>query len=265
MLYFLPWIRQVERMPCVAVVHKMRERFKRLKNDFCELNVFEKIFDILTIAIMVTVTVIQIVTKDDFIKTIQLEMNIAASAALFLTHILFKEKYLLGGLSLKNQKYINVIVLIGSFGGQYFILGNYYSNYDTATHLVAGSIVCFIGYGIYEFQAKEKSFVKPSLSSMYSFLFSMFTAIFWEIFEFSADFITGGTCQGYDMTLDCDKFFYFRWFTAAAKPVNQSALYDTFADLFAALITSSITVLIMFFVLKKQKAKAEKEEVLLNA
>lgn len=246
----------------------MKARFTRLGNDFSELNIFEKIFDILTFAIMVTVTVIQIVTKNDFMKTIQLELNIAASAALFLTHILFRETSLLGGLSLQNQKYINIIVLIGSFGGQYFCLGEYYSNYDTATHLVAGSVICFIGYGIYEFQAKEKCCLKPGLSTMYAFLFSMFAATFWEIFEFSSDFIIGGTCQGYNLTLDSDKFFYFKWFTSAAKPELQYALYDTFADLYAALITAVITAVIMFFVLKKKKAEAEKkekEEVSLNA
>lgn len=246
----------------------MKERFIRLKADFRELGIFDKIFDILTVAIMVSVTVIQAVKNDDFMTTLQLAVNIAAAVALFLTHILFPSHSLLGGLSLKNQKYIDIIVLIGSFGGQYLAIGHYYSNYDTVTHLVTGSVICFIGYGIYEFTAKEKGYLKPALSSMFSFLFSMFAGLFWEVFEFSSDFIIGGTCQGYDLSLESDKFFYFKWFTSAVKPELQYALYDTFADLYAALITGIITAVIMFFVLKKKKTEAEKkekEEVSLNA
>lgn len=243
---------------------RLRNNLIRLKDDFISLGLFDKIFDTLVFAAMVTVTVIQVVTKDDYFKTLQLCLNIAASLALFIAHILFREGSLFGSLSLKCQKYINVVVLLGSLGGQFFVLGDYYSNYDTLTHFVASPFVCLIAYYIYEFYAKEEAFRKPLLCSTYCFYMSLSVGILWEVFEFCSDFLLGGTCQGYNLSLGDDKFFYFRWFTSAAKPELQYALYDTFADIIGALITTLITAVIMTVVLKKKQSaygneKAEKE------
>lgn len=234
----------------------MKKRFISIKEEFSSLSLFERLFDIFTVLAMVTVTMISVIRKDDIMLILQLCLNIAASLSLFLTHFLFKTTSLFGSLSLRCQKYINIIVLIGSFGGQYFALGRYYSNYDTMTHLVTGSLVCFIGYYIYEFYAEEPAYKKPMLCSTYCYFISMTAALLWELFEFGSDFLLGSTCQGYNLGLKTDKFFYFRWFSLAQRPEMQYALYDTFADLFAAFITASVTAAVISAVLKKRHKTA---------
>lgn len=259
-LFVLSYCERKECLPQAYELRKMKKRFIRLGKDFSALTLTERIFDILTVIAMITVTVLQIIKYDDGFKTLQLAMNIAAALALFLSHILFSEKTLFGGLSLEMQKYINIVVLFGSFGGQYFCMGDYISNYDTITHLVTGSVFCLFGLGIYEFQSKENAFEKPALATSFSLFFSMFTALFWELFEFSSDFITGGTCQGYNLSLDDEKFFYFKALPGCVKPEQQYALYDTFADVYAAVITAAVTSVIIYAVLKKKKAAKKSEE-----
>ena len=233
----------------------MKKRFIRLRDGFLSLPLFDRIFDTAVFIGMIVVTVLQILTKDEPFKVLQLCLNIAASLTFFLSHLLFSERSLPGSISLRCQKYIDIIVLFGSIGGQYLILGDYYSNYDTATHLVTGCVVCLIGVSVFEHYIKEPAFKKPTLCALFSFFMSMTVSLMWEIFEFVSDFFFGGTCQGYDLPADSSKFFYFHWFSFAPRPEAQHGLYDTFADVIAGMLTAALTSFIIAKVLQKKKRK----------
>ena len=243
---------------------KMKKRFRKVKTNFGKLPLAEKVFDILMIVAMIGATLHIALTDPDSFMIIQLTMNIAATLTLFLTQFLFSDKSLFGSMSMSAQKYINFIVLFGSFGGQYLASLDVrlvdFDGYDTWTHVLTGCVVCFLGYHIFEHYSKKPAYENPTFCSVFSFFFSMTGALFWEVFEFSSDFLTGSHCQGYNLSLETEKFFYYRWFTFAVRDPQQYALYDTFADIFAALLTATITCIIMAKVLKRIKAKKEATE-----
>ncbi|MCQ2462184.1 MAG: hypothetical protein MJ177_02115 [Clostridia bacterium] len=239
----------------------MKKRFLRVRDDFSALPLFDKIFDIAVVAVMITVTVLQAALKDDGITTMQLGLNIASSLTLFITHFLFSPKCAPGGLSLKCQKYIDIIVLFGSVGGQFITMNKYYDNYDTATHLVTGSVVCFIAYYLYEYYSNEPPYKNKKLCAMFCFFMSVSVSLLWEIFEFVSDFLTGSTCQGYDLGAGNEKFFYFDWFSFAVKPELPGAMYDTFADVIAGLITAIITTAVISRLMKRKAAHLQNESL----
>lgn len=235
----------------------MKKRISRVATEFSALPLFDKIFDLSVFAVMVTVTVLQAALKDDGTTTMQLGLNIASSLALFIAHFIFSTDTVPGGLSLRCQKYISIIVLFGSVGGQYLIMGQYYSNYDTAIHLVTGSVVCFIGYYLYEHYSPQPPYISRRLCSMFCFFMSLAVSLLWEIFEFASDFFTGSTCQGYDLGAASEKFFYFHKFGFAVRPELQGAMYDTFADVIAGFITAVITTVCISVWLKKKASAVQ--------
>ena len=236
----------------------MKKRFTRLAADFKALPKFDKFFDIFTVVLMVVSVVLQVVLRDDPSMTLQIAANVVATLTLFLTHIVFSERSLLGKLSLKAQKYINLTVILGSFGGQFLYLGGYYSNYDTITHIFTSTFCCLIAYHAYEAVANEPAYKKSSLCASYTFFVSVGISCLWEVFEFCADFITGGGCQYYNYQYnggEGGKFFYFNRFPFGARPVEQGGLYDTFSDLICACVSAIVTALIIKVFLDRRAAK----------
>lgn len=239
----------------------MRIRFSNLAADFKALSIVDKIIDIASFLLMVIAVIVHAATRDDSMMLLQISLNVAATLTLFIGRILFSPHSLFGKLSLKAQKYINFIVLTGSFGGQFLLLGGFYENYDTVTHLFTGSLCCLIALHAYEAMSGEHAHSKPSLCASYTFFVSLGISCIWEIFEFCADFINGSGCQYYTCDGTSTKFYYFINFPIGAKPLEQGPLYDTFSDLICGFIAAVITALAIGRFLSGRAKKIEKAEL----
>ena len=167
---------------------------------------------------------------------IQLIANTVATFSVTLLRVIFPKQIFLGRVPYSAMKYGMVIIFFGSF------LGHYHGycgtrGYDSFLHILSGFLCVFICYEIVikGLQTKEKS-VSGFIASVIGFGMGCFVIIFWEIFEFSYDYIVNANLQDYLFAPEAD-YLFFRLFGTPAN-AEQIPVLDTMIDMILALLSS---------------------------
>jgi VanZ family protein len=126
--------------------------------------------------------------------------------------------------------------------------------WDDLLHTISGVIMGFVGFIlIYKINCKYSMDISPILTAVFSFAFAVTMGVFWEIFEFSLDCLTGSAHQKWDMPVTE---------IMIGRPNQGSGLRDTMSDLIVdslgALVTSIITYVMTKFKKEKTAARIKK-------
>lgn len=186
--------------------------------------------------------------------------NTAATLAIPFISALFPQKLYLGRLPFRAQSYINFFVFVGSFLHQCTDLGDYINYFDKWLHFFAGFLCVFLGCLLMRAISPDTPLdQRQELCGGVGF--SVFLMLYWEMFEFFADYyIPGSSNQGYGITYSEDNP-WFKIFGFGAQNDGQVPLYDTFFDLTTAFV-GLILAVILFVVIRKIKTvkSADKTE-----
>lgn len=184
--------------------------------------------------------------------------NTLATFAIPLLSALFPQKLYLGRLPFRVQSYINFFVFVGSFLHQCTDIGDYVNYFDKWLHFFAGFIGVFLGCLLMKALSPDTPLDKrQELCSGVGF--SVFLMVFWEMFEFFADYYIPGSCnQGYGITYSEDN----PWFKIFGYGANegQVPLYDTFFDLTTAFVGLILAVIVFLIIAKLKSTKSKKDD-----
>lgn len=99
---------------------------------------------------------------------------------------------------------------------------------DIISHFGAGFIAAWFGYDFAVVFQGKKRHLSPALAALFSFTFSMFIAVAWELYEFTMDRVYGYTLQTSDI-------------------ISEVGLVDTMVDFICCVIGSLLGMLAVAF------------------
>ncbi len=174
-----------------------------------------------------------------FIFCLTVAGNYLMTFAVVLFRVIIPKWFFLGRLPYATQRYLNISVLFGSLFGHIFPLYGKIQNYDKVLHVVGGLVMVFLGYEIMRCLKHDNRPVSPLIGSFAGFGFSCFLIVFWELFEFFADyFIVGANNQSFTETAFGENDIFLKILGFGAQNAGQAAIYDTMLDMITALVAA---------------------------
>ncbi len=194
--------------------------------------------------------------EKDFVMMLQICATTAATFLVTVFRFIFPKQIFLGRIPYTVQKYAVICVFFCSYLGHYHDLCAK-AGFDSILHVLTGFLMVFVCYEIVmSMQTKDRP-VSGFIASVIGFGMNCFVIIFWEIFEFSTDYLFGGNLQAYIPVLsDGDQML----FTFFGNPVAQEQLpvFDTMIDMILALVSSVPAAVLLWVKVSYQNKKREK-------
>lgn len=228
----------------MRIKNKIKLIFKQI---FEEMSVVEYILWWMARGLMIYA----IINFDDNAERILCMANALAMFALPFFRFIFPTESIIGKLSFRCQHLINIMVLAGSFVGNYLFIYNYYPRYDRFLHCISGPVSVFAGYFIVKAltSVKGKKPLPPSITAYVSGGFSFAVIALWEIMEFGGDFFFGTENQCF-RTIPSERDWFFRYFgPGAVSEGRQFPLWDTIMDMIDASATTVLAAIVLLIVL----------------
>lgn len=238
----------------MKLVNRAKELRKQL---FEEITVFEYVlWWIVRIMLLCAV----IFARDNAYRTLD-TLNMLTAYSMTVLRFVVPKKSFLARLDFRCQHLINLMEILGIFGGHFLDAYAYIPKFDRLLHLLSGPVVVIAGYYIYKAfitkERKEKYCTSPLVASYSAFSFSFVIMVFWEIQEFVSDYFIGSQNQGYYYVPPQDDIWFKIFGQGANGGAGQFPLWDTMLDMIDATLTTIPSAAILFFVLVLIKKKNE--------
>ncbi len=207
---------------------------------------------------MITAFSISVFTRGT-LEWVMIMVNTIVTFAFSILELLVPQKYFLGRIHFRVQTFIAVYAFCGSFLGHFVHLYRYEGIFDKYLHLLAGFLMVFIGYELMiALYPDKKPLRKYTLFGACGF--SCLAMVFWELFEFFADFLLNSNNQAYTKgfadLVYTDSYFFIRIFGRGKAGAEQLAVFDTNIDLMAAVVGTIAALAVLNIILKKREKKA---------
>jgi len=164
-----------------------------------------------------------------------------------------KEKFLLSRLSFKIETVVILLNLMTTYLGSYIRFYETIPAWDMMVHFVFSIIGVYVSYEVLVAASKKRKDLEPIVGALSGFGLCTVGGVFWEIYEFTVDQISGRNVQHWDLSQAANgkgvEIFHF------TNPMRY-ALLDTMSDLIFAFVGAIIGTVILYYWLKKRAKKA---------
>jgi len=169
-----------------------------------------------------------------------------------------KEKFLLSRFSFKLETIVILLNLMTTYLGSYIRFYETVPAWDMMIHFVFSVLGVYFCYEITVAATKERKDLEPVVGALSGFGLCTAGGVFWEIYEFTVDQISGRNVQHWDLSQAANgkgvEIFHF------TNPMRY-ALLDTMSDLIFAFAGAIIGTVIIYYWLKKRAKKAAAQPV----
>ncbi|MEI6578751.1 MAG: hypothetical protein WCN92_04730 [Eubacteriales bacterium] len=182
-------------------------------------------------------------------EVLQMCVNVFICFMFTLFKLFPKEKFIFSRLSFRFETIVIILNLVTTYIGSYL---NWYftvPSWDMIIHLLGAIAGVYAGYEVTVAANKNRKELAPIVGAICGVGFCSWGAIFWEIFEFTLDQLTGSNIQHWQYI---DKNFEIFTLTNPAR----YALFDTMSDLILGFVGSIVGGIIVFIWLAKRDRKA---------
>ncbi len=222
------------------------------------------IWDMLTWWLTRAAMLYAFILMKDPLEKVLVGANLLATFAITLLHLVFPKESLFGKINYRLQSWICLIVFTGSYMGNFIFVYNNLPRFDLFLHFISGPIAVAAGYYAIKTFKLPDSKRGVFLATLYAFCLSCFIMPFWEVFEFTGDFLFGTANQGFFWTPG-DNSFFFKVFGHGVGNTMLYYLFDTVYDVLLAFLTTVISALWLYISLLKKlktcKTDTKKEKI----
>lgn len=180
---------------------------------------------------------------------LQMISNLLLTFALPLVSFVCGKKTFFGRLPLSANTVAVVMVFVTCVLGLHYRMYELYYWFDTAVHFIAGGVVVLLGISVMKALGQKNA--APVVYSACGFGLSCFASVFWEIYEFTFDNITGHDTQGWG----CTPSPVLEKLLPDADPTRY-ALFDTMTDIVFGLAGAILGGIAVRLVLERKEKKA---------
>ncbi|MGN0486664.1 MAG: hypothetical protein ACI4GB_05460 [Acutalibacteraceae bacterium] len=183
--------------------------------------------------------------------------NLIGTFGITIIHFIAPSDSALCRLSYRTQTYITLMVLMGSYAGNYVFVYGILGRYDLFLHFISGFFCVLAGYQLALTLIRPETRRDNLLLVSFSIFLSWFIMSAHEVTEFLGDFIWGTSNQSFYWGPSDDSFF-FKLFGTGAGNKMLYYLFDTMYDMLIASSAAIIMTLILFVFLEIRRRQSEK-------
>lgn len=141
--------------------------------------------------------------------------------------------------------FVTAALLLGEIGG-FFV---YVSWWDSALHLISGSLIGIVGFSLIDILNKsnsDKFKLSPIFVALFVFCFSLAVGVIWEIIEFTVDALTESNMQRFKDSVTGELW------------LGRKALTDTMKDFILNTIGATIISILGYIDLRRKTGMISK-------
>lgn len=187
------------------------------------------------------------------LETPQMFVNIVVCFIFTFFKLFPKEKFLLSRLSFRLETIVIFLNLMTTYFGSYLRFYETVPAWDMMVHFVFSIVGVYFAYEVTVAASKKRLDLEPVVGALCGFGLCNAGGVFWEIYEFTVDQISGRNVQHWDLSQAANgkgtEIFHF------TNPMRY-ALLDTMSDLIFAFVGTIIGTVIIYYWLKKRAQKA---------
>lgn len=192
-------------------------------------------------------------------------LNMLACYTMSILRFVVPQKTFLAKIDFRCQHAINLLEVLGVFGGHLLEAYSYIPKFDRILHFLSGPLAIAVGYYIFKaFESSDgkKKYYNPATGTFCATGFSFLIIVAWEIQEFISDYYIGSHNQGYYYAPGENDIFFKIFGDGAKRGEGQYPLWDTMMDMIDATVTTVIAAVVLFIILVIIKKRALKKEAL---
>ena len=231
-------------------VKNLPERFKeKIKEEKEKLTQQTNIWDLLLWWCVRAAMIYAFITMENRAEATLLGVNLLATFAVSLLHMVFPSSSFLCRISYRVQSLITVIVFLGSYCGNYVFVYGILSRYDLFLHFISGAVAVMAGYYVALSFIRNKTKTDSLIIALFAFTASLMIIPTHEMVEFIGDFIWGTSNQGFYWG-PSDSSFFFKLFGHGVGNTQLYYLFDTMYDALLASFTSVLSAVMLYVFLR---------------